>query len=206
MYAIFSAALITACGQTTPTADIAVNPTETVAAPVASETPVTPATSTTIPTIVATSTQTAEPAQAPAGAYEPVSAEVCQIIQEDATRALTTTFTLVASAPFTDTLTGEAGQGCSLTARGTGADFGNPSDVIAKLVSGFIGWTEQVTYQADGPTGSATAMTRDMGLMLIRAEWSPAPEVSCPADQPISACGIKPEQQVYTIEIQVAQK
>jgi hypothetical protein len=138
--------------------------------------------------------------------YEPVSAEVCQIIQEDASKALTTTFTLVASAPFTDTLTGETGQGCSLTAKGTGVDFGNPSDVTAKLVSAFVGWTEQVAYQADGPTGSATAMTRDMGLLLIRAEWSPAPEVSCPADQPISACGIKPEQQVYTIEIQVAQK
>jgi hypothetical protein len=78
--------------------------------------------------------------------------------------------------------------------------------VTAKLVRAFVGWTEQVAYQADGPTGSATAMTRDMGLLLIHAEWSPAPEVSCPADQPISACVIKPEQQIYTIEIQVAQK
>ena len=206
MYAIFSAALITACGQTTPTADTAVIPTEAVVAPVATEALAATGASTTTPTTVVTPTQTPKSAQAPAGAYEPVSAEVCQIIQEDATKALTTTFTFVASAPFTDTVKGEAGQGCNLTAKGTGVDFGNPSDVMAKLVSAFIGWTEQVTYQADGPTGSATAMTRDMGLMLIRAEWSPAPEVSCPADQPISACGIKPEQQIYTIEIQVAQK
>ena len=114
--------------------------------------------------------------------------------------------TLEGSAPFTDPLWGETGQGCSLTATGTGRDFPNPGEVTASLVHAFLGWTEQPTYQADGPTGSATAMTRDMGLMLIRAEWVPAPEVPCPSDQPKSACDLKPEQKHYMIQIQAAQK
>ena len=140
------------------------------------------------------------------GGYGPVSLEVCQILQEMATQALSITFTLEASAPFTDPLSGETGQGCSLTAMATGLFFSDPSSVTGNLVNGMLGWTEQTTYQASGPTGEATAMTRDMGLMLIRVEWMPAPEVQCPADQPISNCDIKPEQKLYTIQIQAAQK
>jgi len=69
-----------------------------------------------------------------------------------------------------------------------------------------IGFTEQPAYQADGPTGTATAATRDMALALIRAEWVPAPEVQCPSDQPISECDLKPEQKLYTVQIQAAMK
>jgi len=140
------------------------------------------------------------------GGYGPVSLEVCQILQEMATQAVSLTFSLEASAPFTDPLSGETGQGCSLTAMATGQFFSDPSSVTGNLVNGMLGWTEQTAYQASGPTGEATAMTRDMGLMLIRVEWMPAPEVQCPADQPISNCDIKPEQKLYTIQIQAAQK
>jgi hypothetical protein len=201
------AAFLAACGQSTPAATVppTIAATSTVAAPVATETPV--ATNTPEPPApTATTASTAEVAQAAGGKYEPVSAEVCKIIQEDAANALSATFTLEASVPFTDTLSGEAGQGCQLTATGTGTQFKNPSDVVAKLVKAFVGWTEQISYQADGPTGSATALTRDAGLLLVSANWQPGPEVSCPADQPISACDVKPEQQHYTIQIQVAQK
>jgi len=138
--------------------------------------------------------------------YEPVSPAVCQTLQEIANQTLVTTFTMESGIPFTDPLSGESGLGCLLTTTGTGADFSDPNKVTTDLVSAFIGWTEQPAYQADGPTGAATAMTRDMGLMLIRAEWMPAPEVQCPSDQPISACDIKPEQKLYTIQIQAAQK
>jgi hypothetical protein len=69
-----------------------------------------------------------------------------------------------------------------------------------------LGWEEQPSYQADGPTGSATGLTRDMALMLITVGWEPSPEVQCPADQPISACDIKPEQRLYTVQIQTAMK
>jgi len=138
--------------------------------------------------------------------YVPVSLAVCQTLQEMANQALSTTFTIEPSTPFADPLSGETGLGCTLTATGTGADFPEPGKVTADLVTAFVGWTEQPTYQASGPTGAATAMTRDMGLMLIRAEWEPAPGVKCPSDQPISACDIKPEEKQYTIYIQAAQK
>ena len=140
------------------------------------------------------------------GGYGPVSLEVCQILQEAATQAVAITFTMEASASFTDPLSGETGQGCTLTTMATGMHFSDPGSVMANLVNGFVGWTEQPAYQAGGPTGAATAMTRDMGLMLIRVEWMPAPEVQCPADQPISSCDIPPEQKLYTVQIQAAQK
>jgi hypothetical protein len=108
--------------------------------------------------------------------------------------------------PFTDPLSGETGSGCVLTATGTGADFSDPHQVIANLTDAYLGWDEQPAYQASGPTGEATGMTREMGLMLISAEWLPATEAECPTDQPIASCDLKPEEKLYTIQIQAAQK
>lgn len=147
-----------------------------------------------------------EPTSPSGGGYRPVSLEVCQILQEMATQAVSLSFSLEPSAPFTDPLSGETGQGCTLTATATGLFFSDPFTVMVNLVNGFVGWTEQTAYQASGPTGEATGMTRDTGLMLIRVEWTPAPGVQCPPDQPISACDIKPEQKLYTIQIQTAMK
>ncbi len=144
--------------------------------------------------------------QAASGSYTPVSLEVCQILQEMAVQALATTFTMTSGTPFADPLSGETGLGCTLTATGTGANFHDPGKVTADLVSAFLGWTELPAYQASGPTGAATAMSRDMGLLLISAEWAPTPEAQCPSDQPISACDLKPEQKLYTIQIQAAMK
>jgi hypothetical protein len=138
--------------------------------------------------------------------YGPVSPAVCQTLQEIAAQAVPATFTLEADAPFTDTVSGATGRGCTLTAKGTGRDFASPGEVTAKLAGAFAGWTEQPAYQADGPTGSATALTRDMGLLLISVNWTPAPEAKCPADQPISACDLTPEQKLYTLTLQAAQK
>jgi hypothetical protein len=45
-----------------------------------------------------------------------------------------------------------------------------------------------------------------MALALISAQWAPSPDAKCPADQPISACNLTPEQKLYTITIQVAMK
>jgi hypothetical protein len=138
--------------------------------------------------------------------YVPVTQDVCQMLQEMAAQALSVNFTLEASAPFTDPITNETGQGCNLTATGNGNNFSGPSQVTAKLASGFGGFTENPAYQAGGPTGAATAVTRDMAVVLISANWVPAPEAKCPSDQPISACNLKPEQKLYTIKIQAAMK
>lgn len=138
--------------------------------------------------------------------YVPVTLAVCQQLQEMATGAIRATFTLEPRAVFTDPITGETGQGCTLTAKGTGRDFTDPGQVTDKLVKGFLGFTEQRAYQANGPTGAATAVTRDWGLVLILAEWTPSPQIKCPSDKPISACDLKPEQKLYTIKIQAAMK
>ncbi len=138
--------------------------------------------------------------------YVPVTLEVCKILQEMATQAIPTAFTLEASVPFSAPLTGEAGQSCNLTAHGTGIDFSDPVQPVTKLVSAFQGFTEQPQYMASGPTGYGTAVTRDMALVVISARWSPAPEAQCPSDQPISACNVTPQQKLYTIQIQAAMK
>ncbi|MBC7876419.1 MAG: hypothetical protein H7Y59_04540 [Anaerolineales bacterium] len=147
------------------------------------------------------------PTDANVSGYQPVSAEVCQILQEAASQSLGLTFTLEASVPFTDYSSGETGLGCSLTATTNGAAISSPQDALTKLVNGFVGWTEDSTkYGADGPTGSATGLTRDSGVLLIGVSWQPSAEVSCPADQPIDSCPLTPEQKIYTVNIQAAQK
>jgi hypothetical protein len=138
--------------------------------------------------------------------YGPVSAEVCQILQELASQSIALSFSMDPNGYFADPLTGETGKACVLTAMATGMQFSDPASVKSNLVNGFLGWEEQVNYQADGPTSSGTAMTRDMGLMLINVEWIPSPDANCPADQPISACNLAPEQKMYTIQVSAAQK
>ncbi len=145
-------------------------------------------------------------AQAAAGTYVPVSQSVCQTIQEQATGAIALNFTMEPSAPFTDFSTQETGMGCTLTATGTGATFPDPTKVVSALLGAFAGWSEQTRYQAGGPTGMATGLTRDSALMLVSVGWEPAPGLKCPSDQPIGMCDLKPEQKIYTARIQIAQK
>jgi hypothetical protein len=138
--------------------------------------------------------------------YVPVTPEVCKMLQDMATQAIPTAFTMEANAAFTAPLTGEAGNSCNLTAHGTGVNFSDPVTPVKQLVSAFQGFTEDPKYLAGGPTGYATAVTRDMALVIIGARWTPAAEANCPSDQPISACNLKPEQKLYTIQIQAAMK
>ncbi|MBM3128620.1 MAG: hypothetical protein FJ009_08370 [Chloroflexi bacterium] len=138
--------------------------------------------------------------------YVPVTPTVCQTLSELATQAIAAKFAMEASAPFTDPITGEIGKACVLTAKGTGRDFADHVTVRSKLVKGLLGFTEHLAYQADGPTGTATAVTRDLGLVLISVQWTPDPKVKCPTDKPISACDLKPEQKLYTIKIQATMK
>lgn len=138
--------------------------------------------------------------------YVPVTPAVCQTLADSATGAIAAKFSMQPSAPFTDPITGETGKACVLTAQGTGRDFTDPVTVRRKLVAGLVGFTEQKAYQADGPTGTMTAVTRDLSVVLISVEWAPDPKVKCPADKPISACDLKPEQKLYTIKLQAAMK
>lgn len=151
-------------------------------------------------------TSTDTPTSVDAAVYQPVSAEVCQILMEDASNSLGLRFDMQTDIAFTDYASGETGSSCTLSANTNGSVISDPNDAVAKLVSGFIGWEEQFAYQAGGPTGAATGLTRDAGLLLVSVGWQPAAEVTCPADQPIDACPLTPEQKIYTVTIQAAQK
>lgn len=139
------------------------------------------------------------------GAYMPLPGDGCETLKADAEKALGVTFTL-AEAPFLDYISQERGNGCQLTASGTGADFHNPMAVTDALKAAFVGWEENMQYASGGPTGAGIGLTRDAALLLILAEWTPDPAANCPTDQPISACTLTPEQQLYTVTIQAAMK
>lgn len=155
----------------------------------------------------ATATETAAtPEVNGSDVYTTPSVDICPLIQDLASQALNVEFSLEPSAPFMDELAQEGGQGCLLTASGDGNTFESPQAVIAALLnSAGLGWTEQINYQADGPTGSSTAVARDMTLMIFTAGWTPADGANCPADQPISACELSAEQKSYTVTINVAE-
>jgi hypothetical protein len=138
-------------------------------------------------------------------AFKPVRRDVCRQLNMDVGAALGVGLSMSFAAPFRDFLTGESGMGCTLEASGTGADFQSLPAVMDKLRGALIGWQEDPNFAADGPTGTATAFVRDSALLLVTVGWEPAPDANCPQDQPISACPLQPEQQLYSIKLQAAQ-
>jgi hypothetical protein len=110
------------------------------------------------------------------------------------------------NAPFEDYLGGTSGEGCLILVSGTGADFANHYDVFMQLKNMLvnIGWTPDLQYDGGGPTGTLGGFRRDAGLMLVTVGWEPSSNANCPQDQPISACSLTPEQQIYTITLSVA--
>jgi hypothetical protein len=135
--------------------------------------------------------------------YVPVTASICQTLQQLAVQTLHVEFTMQASAPFKDIVSGETGHGCLLTASGNGNNFSDPEAIIQAFLPA-SGFDEQTAYQANGPTGAATGATRDTVLMIISAGWKPSADAKCPSDQPISSCNLKPEQKIYTVQINSA--
>ena len=110
------------------------------------------------------------------------------------------------NAPFTDYIGGTSGEGCLISVSGDGIDFANPYDVFTQLENMLVnmGWTRDMQYDAGGPTGMGGGFRRDAGLMLVMVGWEPSSDANCPQDQPISACSLTPEQQIYTITLSVA--
>lgn len=96
--------------------------------------------------------------------------------------------------------------GCQIVARGTGATFAGPSDTLRELTKalGARGWQEDSAFAAGGPTGAATGLRKDGMLGQLGVEWTPAPEANCPTDEPISACELAPEQQLYEVTLALA--
>jgi putative hemolysin len=112
-----------------------------------------------------------------------------------------------ANVSFTEPVSGEEGSACAIEAHGTGEDFPSPADVISALRGVFaqMGWQEDVNYQAEGPTGEATAFRQGDRAAFLLAQWKPSEDADCPEDQPISACDLKPEQKLYTVTVHLVQ-
>lgn len=145
-------------------------------------------------------------AEQPAGAFTPLPAEACESLRALAAETLGAEATL-SEVPFTDIVGGGSGSGCQVTVTGTGADFGTFLEVAQRLSAALseAGWTEEPAYLADGPTGTATGFRQGNQLVLLSVGWQPGPAVSCPANEPIAACNVPPDQQQFTITLQGAQ-
>ena len=109
----------------------------------------------------------------------------------------------VTIAPLNDPIEGISGSGREITVEGTGADFDSfmaVADTLRQILTD-QSWTEDVRYQADGPTGTAFAFQQDTNLALVSVGWAPSPDADCPQDEPIANCQLTPEQQLYTITL-----
>ena len=140
------------------------------------------------------------------GPYMVPSSDLCQMLEGIAQETLEIPFVMNMNDSFTDYIGGETGGGCTILAQVTGDQLTSQNNVIESLKNAFMGWEEDINYMADGPTGSATALRRDMALMLLNSNWEPVAGVSCPDDQPISACELTPAEKLYTVEIQIGMK
>ncbi len=139
--------------------------------------------------------------------YAPVSAEECDALRKLASDALKVEAT-TETAGFRDYASDVNGQGCLITLRGTGTQFPGGFVAVAQQLHALLegqGWRYDQAYAADSPTGTLFGLRKNMELVLVDVGWLASAGVSCPKDQPISACDIKPEQQNYTITLNVGQ-
>jgi hypothetical protein len=202
--ALLVLALISACEgaptevpATTPPTPI---PTEPSAVP--TETPAPTKTPAPPPTATAVPAETAE-AQ---GDFQPLSSAACSDLASAMAQALGVEVT-TAEAPFQDYVSGKAGTGCQTTATGTGLDF-ESIVVVARSLREMLegqGWYGDIMYVADGPAGTAAGFRKAKGLCLVSVNWEPSEDADCPPDQPISACQLAPEQQLYSIVLNCAE-
>ena len=202
-----SAALLAGCA-------IPATPATATAVPVeATHTGIDTITNTTAVTASATLTMT-DTTTATTGGARPLAAEACTTVQSDVEQALGVTVAHTDAATFTSAFGELTGQSCRLTANGTGEDFTNFVDIAQKLIALLEGqgWTQEMNYVADGPTGTVIGLRHTETdsanqLAIIAVNWEPAPDVTCPQDQPIAACAeaLEPTQLLYTITLDLVE-
>lgn len=144
--------------------------------------------------------------EASAGDLQPLPTEACQAMAAELGGALGAE-PEVAQAPWPQDADGASGTGCAITFMGTGADFGSLPEVSDALRSTLEteGWTEDPASAADGPTGTSFRVTMGSEVGVVSAGWEPSSDADCPEDQPIAACELAPEQQLYTIQASFAE-
>lgn len=137
--------------------------------------------------------------------YQPLDETACSDMANELAQATGAEVT-TENADFDDYVANSSGTGCQATATGTGADFESAEAVVSNVGAALTsqGWEDDAQYAAGGPTGSAAAFRQGDDLCLLRVNWEPSPDANCPSDQPISACGLTPEQQLYTAVLNCA--
>ena len=161
-----------------------------------------------------TSTDMVTETTATTGAATPLAAEACTTLQSAVVEALGVAIEQKDAVPFTSAFGDLTGESCRLNATGTGENFTNFVDVAQKLTALLTGqgWTQDMSDVADGPTGTVIGLrhtSADNGnqLAILAVNWEPAPDVTCPQDQPITACAeqLKPAQMLYTITLDLVE-
>jgi hypothetical protein len=137
---------------------------------------------------------------------EPLPSAECEAIRAEIAQQLNVELTMQ-EADFTSEIANRQGRSCTLTATGTGEDFGNFVDTAQKIRDILVtdGWTENQSYIADSPSATDSGFEKENKLALMQVGWKPSEDVDCPTDQPISACDIEPSQQLFTVVIELVQ-
>lgn len=140
----------------------------------------------------------------------PVSPAECQEFQQAMEQTLGVSVNL-REAPINDFITGESGLSCLLAVETTGAELSAYADHLAladALIALFTGqgWQENIDYAAAGPTGTGTALENGDSLAILGVQWEPTADADCPTDQPIAECQLTPAQQLYTIQVRLAER
>jgi cytochrome c5 len=130
------------------------------------------------------------------------SPETCAAMQTMMAETLGTEATW-GTGPFVDPRTGQTGTACVITVTGTGVNFPGGTD-FAAIMAGMqaLGWTNLVDYSAGGAQTNMAGFEKGDELCVYTEHWQPAPEVTCPENQPIGACEMEPEQRLWTITME----
>lgn len=112
----------------------------------------------------------------------------------------------VSESALSDPISGGSMPGCQLIASGTGEQFESHT-TVAQQVGTLLasrGWAVDNQYAADGPTSTVQGYRSGDMLALVTSGWQPAPDISCPADQPISSCDVPPAKRMFSIVVNIA--
>jgi len=139
--------------------------------------------------------------------YQPFAVEQCALLGGAVEQVVHKPVRLE-RVPFTDPVTREPGMACRVHANGSGQDFSGVADAYARIkaVLQADGWVEDPAYAAAGAIGAGGGFRQGKVLALVSVSWQPAPDAGCPTDQPFFTCTLKPEQMLYDLTIDLAQK
>ncbi|MBN2386155.1 MAG: hypothetical protein JXB85_03990 [Anaerolineales bacterium] len=113
---------------------------------------------------------------------------------------------LVLETVYFNDLESNFGTACQVRGEGTGREFNNPvesADALNAILAP-LGWT--LVNGADGPTGTAREYAYQNLTAVVTVGWQPSADADCPTDQPITACDLAPEQKLYSLTVDFAQR